>query len=180
MTDFTFKDDDSDDDMLYHTYNLLNDTGVSLWTLQIVSPSKFPTDNTVNCAKSLSGVCGIELVTMTSVNAPLPNRSTAGGENTACVAQAYTSLAPSVRHNSAPASKVPPVSIISSNMTQTFPSTSPIKFITCALLCPVRLLSMMAKGASANFLANARARGTPPTSGLTTTTSSGWKSFEVK
>ena len=50
------------------TYNLLNDTGVSLWTLQIVSPSKFPTDNTVNCAKSLSGVCGIELVTMTSVS----------------------------------------------------------------------------------------------------------------
>ena len=35
-------------------------------------------------------------VTMTSWNTPELRRSTAGGENTACVAQAYTSRAPSL------------------------------------------------------------------------------------
>eukprot|EP00982_Pelagococcus_subviridis_P007796 30735-Pelagococcus_subviridis.AAC.2 len=69
-------------------HNLLNETGVSLCTLQIVSPSKFPTDNTVSCGKSRSSVCGIELVTITSVNTPDPRRSTAGGEKMACVAHA--------------------------------------------------------------------------------------------
>jgi hypothetical protein len=38
---------------------------------------------------------GMVLVTMTSWNTPELRRSIAGGENTACVAHAYTSLAPS-------------------------------------------------------------------------------------
>lgn len=44
--------------------------------------------------------------------------------------------------------------------------------ITSATLCPERLLSTMASGASDNFLAKARALATPPTSGETTTKSS--------
>ena len=43
--------------------------------------------------------------------------------------------------------------------------------ITSATLCPERLLSTMAKGASDNFFAKARALATPPTSGETTTKS---------
>jgi len=43
---------------------------------------------------------------------------------------------------------------------------------TSATLCPWRLLSTIAKGASDNFLAKARALATPPTSGETTTKSS--------
>ena len=57
-------------------------------TRQIVSPRRLPTLKTVSCGKSRSGVCGMEFVTMTSVNALLESRSTAGGENTACVAHA--------------------------------------------------------------------------------------------
>ena len=74
------------------------------------------------------------MVTITSVNALFDNLSMAGGENTACVAHAYTSAAPFSRSNSAPARRVPPVSIMSSRRMATLPSTSPIKFITCALL----------------------------------------------
>lgn len=43
---------------------------------------------------------------------------------------------------------------------------------TSATLCACRLLSTMARGASDNFLAKARALATPPTSGDTTTKSS--------
>eukprot|EP00982_Pelagococcus_subviridis_P007795 30735-Pelagococcus_subviridis.AAC.1 len=69
---------------------------------------------------------------------------------------------------------------MSSTMTTTLPSTSPMRFITSALLWPVRRLSMMARGASQSFLAKALARGTPPTSGETTTRSFGAKSFDVR
>ena len=66
---------------------------------------------------------------------------------------------------------VPAVSIMSSSITQTLPSTSPITFMTSASLCDCRRLSMIASGASFSFFANARARATPPTSGDTTTRS---------
>ena len=46
-----------------------------------------------------------------------------------------------------------------------------MRFITSLTLCALRRLSTIASGASLSFLANARARATPPTSGLTTTRS---------
>ena len=42
-----------------------------------------------------TGATGMVFVTMTSSNTPLLSRSMAGGENTACDVQAYTSRAPS-------------------------------------------------------------------------------------
>mmetsp|Transcript_3320 Transcript_3320/g.20685 ORF Transcript_3320/g.20685 Transcript_3320/m.20685 type:complete len:134 (+) Transcript_3320:1277-1678(+) len=69
-------------------------TDDALCTLQIVSPNKLATLKTVSCGKEFSTVGGMELVTMTSWNTPLERRSTAGGEKTACVQHAMTSLAP--------------------------------------------------------------------------------------
>ena len=115
---------------------------------------------------------GMELVTITSVNSPPDSRSQAGPLSSACEAQAYTARAPLACSSSAPACSVPAVSIMSSTSTAARPATSPIRFITCAALCPVRRLSMMASGASLSALANTRARETPPTSGETTTISS--------
>jgi hypothetical protein len=60
---------------------------------------------------------------------------------------------------------------MSSTSTATLPRTSPIRFITSLTLCADRRLSTMASGASFSFLAKARARATPPTSGDTTTRS---------
>ena len=61
------------------SHSLLKLTGLSLCTLQMVSPRRLPTLSTVSWGKSRSGVCGIEFVTMTSVKTPEPSLSTAGG-----------------------------------------------------------------------------------------------------
>jgi hypothetical protein len=59
----------------------------------------------------------------------------AGGLNTAWVAQAYTSRAPSWCSTLAALVMVPAVSIMSSTSTATLPRTSPIRFITSDTLC---------------------------------------------
>src|SRR5690606_6780797 len=65
--------------------------------------------------------------------------------------------------------RVPAVSTMSSTSTQVLPATSPMMFITVATFAFGRRLSMIARSASSRRLAMARARTTPPTSGLTTT-----------
>ena len=57
------------------------------------------------------------LVTMTSWKTPDDSRSMAGGENTACEVQAYTSRAPSACSAFAALVMVPAVSIMSSTST---------------------------------------------------------------
>ena len=139
---------------------------------QIASPSMLATDNTRNWGKRRSSARGIELVTTTSSNNPgSESRSRAGGENTAWVAQQSTRAAPLRRSSLAPWQIVPPVSIMSSISTAVLPATSPITVRLSATLWAARRLSMIARGASCIFLAKARARATPPTSGDTTTTS---------
>ena len=65
---------------------------------------------------------------------------------------------------------VPAVSIMSSGMRQSRPSTSPTTFSTSATLADGRRLSMMASDALSR-LANPRAILADPTSGATTTRS---------
>mmetsp|Transcript_39461 Transcript_39461/g.85895 ORF Transcript_39461/g.85895 Transcript_39461/m.85895 type:complete len:261 (-) Transcript_39461:1065-1847(-) len=143
----------------------------SLYTRQMASPRRLATESTVSCGKVFwfSSVTGMVLVTITSSNSPEESRSTAGGLNTAWVAHAITALAPFSLRRRAPPVRVPAVSIMSSIIIAILPSTSPIRFITSASLWACRRLSMMARGASLSFLAKARARPTPPTSGDTTT-----------
>ena len=61
----------------------------------MVSPKRLATDSTVSSGKELSCGTGMVFVTMTSWKTPELRRSMAGGEKTGCVAQAYTSRAPS-------------------------------------------------------------------------------------
>lgn len=96
--------------------------------------------------------------------------------NTGCVAQAYTSIAPSSNKASAPFMRVPPVSIMSSITIQVFPFTSPTIYITSDSFGAGLLLSIIAIG-RCNLDANALALATPPTSGETTTEFSRFRLF---
>ena len=99
--------------------------------------------------------------------------SIAGPDKTACVQQAYISLAPNFFNALAAFVIVPAVSIISSSIMIFLPSTSPIRFITSETLAFGLLLSIIASGTSpSNWLANFLDLVTLPKSGETTVKSS--------
>ena len=94
---------------------------------QMASPSMLATDSTRSWGKHRSWSMGMLLVTTTSSNSPgSESLCTAGGENTAWVAQASTRAAPRWRNSLAPWQMVPPVSIMSSIRIAVLPVTSPI------------------------------------------------------
>src|SRR2546422_1477056 len=75
------------------------------------------------------------------------SRSTAGPESKGWVAKAKMRLAPSPLSAAEASVIVPAVSIMSSGMRQSLPSTSPTTFTTSATLAEGRRLSMMASDA---------------------------------
>src|SRR5690606_11022942 len=85
-------------------------------------------------------------------------------DNTACVQNALTLLAPLSKSRLAALHRVPPVSIISSTSITFFPSTFPIRVISATSLARLRYLSQITMSAL-NCCAYILALLTLPTSG---------------
>jgi hypothetical protein len=113
---------------------------------------------------------GIVSVTITSFSGLAAIRSSAVPEKTPCVAQEYTSRAPSATRASTASMSEPAVSISSSMITAVLPATSPMTFMSSVRSSlPRRRFSTIASGAR-SFSAKFRAFFAKPSS-LTTTTS---------
>src|SRR6185437_9013255 len=153
------------------TYNELTDSPKAM--RRMVSASSSATESWRILAQACtSGRSGRVLVT-TSWSSWEPSiLLIAAPDSTGCTQYATTLRAPRSFSAAAAAHKVPAVSTMSSTITQVLPSTSPMMFITVDTLARGRRLSMIARSASSSRLAIARARTTPPTSGLTTIRSS--------
>ena len=87
---------------------------------------------------------GIEFVTINSSISDLFNLSIAGPDRTGWVIYAFTAFAPLSFNAFAALQSVPAVSIMSSGTIQTFPSTSPMMFITSDSFATALLLSIIA------------------------------------
>ena len=141
---------------------------MSLCVFAIAVASRLPTDSTTIRSNRLLSGRAIVFATASSSIGDAFSRSTAGPERSACVAQQYTARAPSRFSAAAASVTVPAVSIRSSGMRQSFPSTSPTTLTTSAMFADGRRLSMIASDALSR-LAKPRAILADPTSGATTT-----------
>ena len=113
----------------------------------IVSENIVSVDKISRFSNLLLSGNSIVSVTITLLNGAAFSLSTAGSDKIACVAQAYTSVAPFSFSAYAALQIVPAVSIISSISMAFFPATSPIMFITSDTLAFALLLSIIASGA---------------------------------
>src|SRR5438045_9534130 len=100
-------------------------TDASLCVKRIAFESRSPTDRTLRVEKQRSGGMAIVSVTATSEIADSHSRFVAGPDNNACVAQQYTSRAPSSLSARDASDTVPAGAIMSSTSMQYTPSTSP-------------------------------------------------------
>jgi len=120
-----------------------------------------------------SGERGTEFVTMTLSKHDFSIRSIAGPLNNPWVANANIRLAPRLLNSSPALQRVPAVSIMSSTITQSHPSTSPTKSICPITPACTRCLTIIARldstPSSFNLSRKDFARKTPPASGETTT-----------
>src|SRR5574337_809500 len=112
----------------------------------IASPRRGATERTVSFLDILSSGSGMVFVTITSSRTDPSIRSSAGPEKTGCVQLAKIRFAPFSRSAGTACVRVPPVSIMSSTIITSRPSTSPTMCITFASLGAVRRLSINARG----------------------------------
>src|SRR5882762_5510407 len=101
------------------------------------------TDSTFSFSHFFASGSAIVFVTVTSSIGDARSRSTAGPDSRAWVANAKMRPAPSRRSAAAASVIVPAVSIMSSGMRQSLPSTSPTTFTTSAMFADGRRLSMV-------------------------------------
>mmetsp|Transcript_19533 Transcript_19533/g.65605 ORF Transcript_19533/g.65605 Transcript_19533/m.65605 type:complete len:217 (+) Transcript_19533:499-1149(+) len=143
---------------------------------RIASASSLPTESwrILSVFWITSSLSGMVLAVTTSSRAEASMRSAAGLLKRPWVAKANTRLAPKLLSSLAAAQSVPAVSIMSSTMMASQPSTLPTRSVCPTSPALTRCLMMTA---SAGFMPTASrpslkslARATPPASGDTTTT----------
>mmetsp|Transcript_26535 Transcript_26535/g.81591 ORF Transcript_26535/g.81591 Transcript_26535/m.81591 type:complete len:232 (+) Transcript_26535:97-792(+) len=153
------------------------DTDVPHWMPRIADSTSLPTDTCriFRVFSLTSALSGTVLATTHSSSTQFSMRSAAGPEKRPCVANAKTRFAPKFRSSFAAAVSVPAVSIMSSTMMQSQPSTLPTRCIVPTTPASARCLRITASDTSGGFGSRVNpsmkslARATPPASGETMT-----------
>mmetsp|Transcript_4275 Transcript_4275/g.13411 ORF Transcript_4275/g.13411 Transcript_4275/m.13411 type:complete len:237 (-) Transcript_4275:994-1704(-) len=153
------------------------ETDVPPWMPRMAASMSLPTESwrILRVRSVMAGSRGTVLATTTSSRTHASMRSAAGPEKRPCVAKAKTRRAPKARSSFAAAVSVPAVSIMSSTMMQSEPSTLPTRCIEPTTPGALRCLRMTAREISGGSGRRVKpsmkslARATPPASGETMT-----------